>query len=163
MQFLPSGRQHRRQPVRTAGHLSSAHQGAARDGEGTELAQCRGDGALFPRWQRRNAGRCREADGGGATRPDPDRSASDLHSRLSANADGQLPWRAHRPSCTMRAALSTATFLTLVLLLTWLSLRAANPEAELFDHALMELNRFVMLENALYRDVFAARSGTLRN
>jgi signal transduction histidine kinase len=63
----------------------------------------------------------------------------------------------------MRAALTTAIFVTLVLLLTWLSLRAVNPEAELFDHALMELNRFAMLEAALYRDVFTARSGTLRN
>jgi signal transduction histidine kinase/CheY-like chemotaxis protein len=63
----------------------------------------------------------------------------------------------------MRAALTTAIFVTLVLLLTWLSLCAVNPEAELFDHALMELNRFAMLEAALYRDVFTARSGTLRN
>jgi signal transduction histidine kinase len=51
----------------------------------------------------------------------------------------------------------------LVLLLTWLSLRAINPEAELFDIAFGELDRFAMLENALYRDVFTARAGTLRN
>jgi len=51
----------------------------------------------------------------------------------------------------------------LVLLLTWLSLRAIDPGAELFDVALGELDRFSTLENALYRDVFTARSGTLRN
>ena len=51
----------------------------------------------------------------------------------------------------------------LVLLLTWLSLRAIDPGAELFDIALGELDRFSTLENALYRDVFTARSGTLRN
>lgn len=51
----------------------------------------------------------------------------------------------------------------LVLLLTWLSLRAFNPEAELFDRALAELDRFAMIENMLFRDVFTARAGTLRN
>jgi signal transduction histidine kinase len=51
----------------------------------------------------------------------------------------------------------------LVLLLTWLSLRAIDPGAELFDIALGELDRFSTLENALYRDVFTARAGTLRN
>jgi signal transduction histidine kinase/uncharacterized protein with PIN domain len=50
-----------------------------------------------------------------------------------------------------------------VLLLTWLSLRATNPEAELFDRALAELDRFATIENALYRDVFTARVGTLLN
>ena len=51
----------------------------------------------------------------------------------------------------------------LVLLLTWLSLRAINPEAELFDQALAEIDHFATMENALYRDVFTARAGTLRN
>ncbi|WP_455153277.1 two-component system VirA-like sensor kinase [Bradyrhizobium cenepequi] len=51
----------------------------------------------------------------------------------------------------------------LVLLLTWLSLRAINPEAERFDRALAELDRFAMLDAALYRDVFTARAGALRN
>lgn len=51
----------------------------------------------------------------------------------------------------------------LVVLLTWLSLRAINPEAELFDRALAEIDRFATVENALYRDVFTARAGTLRN
>src|SRR5215468_6594901 len=50
-----------------------------------------------------------------------------------------------------------------VVLLTWLSLRAINPEAEAFDVALAELDHFAMVENALYRDVFSARSGMLRN
>ncbi len=52
---------------------------------------------------------------------------------------------------------------TLVLLLTWLSLRAINPEAETFDRVLAELDRFAMLDSALYRDVFTARAGALRN
>ncbi len=50
-----------------------------------------------------------------------------------------------------------------MLLLTWFSWRAVNPEAELFDHALAELNQFGMIENALSRDVFTARTGMLRN
>src|SRR5258708_5090333 len=63
----------------------------------------------------------------------------------------------------MRVTPAVAIVPILVLLLTWLSLRAINPEAELFDIALGELDRFAMLENALYRDVFTARAGTLRN
>jgi signal transduction histidine kinase len=63
----------------------------------------------------------------------------------------------------MKGARAAATFAALILLLTWLSLCAANPEAELFDRALMELSRFATIENALYRDVFAARAGSLRN
>jgi signal transduction histidine kinase len=63
----------------------------------------------------------------------------------------------------MKAAQATAIFFALILLLTWLSLRAVNPQAELFDRALVELDRFATIENALYRDVFTARAGTLRN
>ena len=51
----------------------------------------------------------------------------------------------------------------LVLLLSWLSVRAINPEAEMFDRALAEIDRFAVLENELYRDIFLARTGTLRN
>jgi signal transduction histidine kinase/CheY-like chemotaxis protein len=63
----------------------------------------------------------------------------------------------------MRIAPAVSIVVCLVLLLTWLSLRAINPEAELFDHAFSEIDRFGMLENALSRDVFSARAGTLRN
>jgi signal transduction histidine kinase/CheY-like chemotaxis protein len=58
---------------------------------------------------------------------------------------------------------SASVVVCLVLLLTWLSIHALNPEAELFDRALAEIDHFAMLENALYRDVFSARAGTLRN
>jgi signal transduction histidine kinase len=51
----------------------------------------------------------------------------------------------------------------LVLLLTWFSLRALNPAAELFDRLLTELDQFETLENMLYRDLFMARAGMLRN
>ncbi|WP_040580199.1 two-component system VirA-like sensor kinase [Methyloferula stellata] len=51
----------------------------------------------------------------------------------------------------------------LILLLTWLSLRSANLDAELFDHALGELDRFGMVEAGLDRDVLNARAGLLRN
>lgn len=63
----------------------------------------------------------------------------------------------------MRISPAAAVIPILVLLLTWLSLRAINPEAELFDRALAEIDHFAMIENALYRDVFTARAGTLRN
>jgi signal transduction histidine kinase len=51
----------------------------------------------------------------------------------------------------------------LILLLTWLSVRAINPNVDLFDQALGDLDRFEMAENALYGDVFTARTGLLRN
>jgi signal transduction histidine kinase len=51
----------------------------------------------------------------------------------------------------------------LILLLTWLSARALNPEAELFDRALAQLDHLEMVESGLHRDVFAARTGILRN
>jgi signal transduction histidine kinase len=63
----------------------------------------------------------------------------------------------------MRAAPATAIVVCLILMLTWFSLRAVNPKAELFDHALAELDRFGIAENALYRHVFTARTGMLRN
>jgi signal transduction histidine kinase len=63
----------------------------------------------------------------------------------------------------MRAAPPIAFVACLVLALTWFSLRAVNPEAELFDHALADLDHFAMIGNALHRDVFAARVGILRN
>jgi signal transduction histidine kinase len=63
----------------------------------------------------------------------------------------------------MKAAPAAAIVVVLVGLLTWFSLHAFNPEAELFDQALAELNRFDLIENALYRHVFAARTGMLRN
>jgi hypothetical protein len=63
----------------------------------------------------------------------------------------------------MRMFPAAATAALVVVLLTWLSLRALNPEAETFDVALAELEHFAMIENALYRDVFSARAGMLRN
>jgi signal transduction histidine kinase len=63
----------------------------------------------------------------------------------------------------MRGAPQIATVVCLVLLLTWFAMLAADPEAEVFDHALAELDHFGMIENALYRDVFTVRAGMLRD
>jgi hypothetical protein len=63
----------------------------------------------------------------------------------------------------MRAASAIAAVAVLVLLLTWLSLRAVNSNAETFDRALSELDRFTLAEAALHRDVLAARASLLRN
>jgi signal transduction histidine kinase/CheY-like chemotaxis protein len=63
----------------------------------------------------------------------------------------------------MRITSVVSIVVALILLLSWLSLRAINPEAEQFDRALGEINRFSMIDNALYRDVFTARAGMLRN
>jgi hypothetical protein len=49
----------------------------------------------------------------------------------------------------MRITPVVSIVVVLVLLLSWLSLHATNPNAELFDRAFAEIDRFAMLENAL--------------
>jgi signal transduction histidine kinase/CheY-like chemotaxis protein len=51
----------------------------------------------------------------------------------------------------------------LLVLLTWLSFRAIDPNAERYDRALKALDHFLMMENALHRDVLSARAGLLRD
>jgi hypothetical protein len=51
----------------------------------------------------------------------------------------------------------------LVVLLTWLSVRAIDPDAERYDLVLAEMDRFELLEAELHRDVLSARTGALRN
>ena len=63
----------------------------------------------------------------------------------------------------MRIAPTVAAIPLLVLLLTWLSVRAVSTDAERFDDALAEMDRFGTLEAALHRDVLSARVGTLRD
>jgi signal transduction histidine kinase/ActR/RegA family two-component response regulator len=63
----------------------------------------------------------------------------------------------------MRIAPAIAAIPLLVVLLTWLSVRAADPDAERFDHALAEVDGFELLEAELHRDVLSARAGALRN
>lgn len=63
----------------------------------------------------------------------------------------------------MRRALAILAVPLIVVLLTWLSLRAADDDAELFDQALGDLEQFAVSDAALHRDVLAARAGLLRN
>jgi signal transduction histidine kinase/CheY-like chemotaxis protein len=63
----------------------------------------------------------------------------------------------------VRIAPAAAAVALLILLLTWLSLRAFNTDAERFDLAFGEMDRFETLEAALHRDVLSARAGMLRN
>jgi DAHL domain-containing protein len=63
----------------------------------------------------------------------------------------------------MKRTLATAAIPLVILLLTWLSLRAADTKADLFDHALTALDRLSMPESALHRDLLSARTGMLRD
>jgi signal transduction histidine kinase len=63
----------------------------------------------------------------------------------------------------MRTLSAIVAVTLLILLLTWLSLRAVDIAAERFDLALREMDNFEMLEAALHRDVLSARAGLLRN
>lgn len=58
---------------------------------------------------------------------------------------------------------ATAVILLVIALLTWLSIRAINPDAERFDLALGELDRFVAAQAMLHSDTLSARAGLLRN
>lgn len=51
----------------------------------------------------------------------------------------------------------------LIVVLSWLSMRAINPDEERFDRALAETARFARVEGDLHRDVLSARAGLLRN
>jgi len=63
----------------------------------------------------------------------------------------------------MRVTLATVSVPVLLVLLTWLSFRAIEPDAERYDRALKALDRFTTMEIALQRDVLSARAGLLRN
>jgi len=63
----------------------------------------------------------------------------------------------------MRMIAAFAAVPLLILVLSWLALRANHPDAELFDHALSNIEEFTTAEAALHRDVLAARAGILRN
>ena len=56
-----------------------------------------------------------------------------------------------------------AAVVVLIVLLTWLSLHSLDPQAEAFDRALAETDRFTGLQAALHRDVLSARVGLLSN
>ena len=63
----------------------------------------------------------------------------------------------------MKATPAAAAVSALLVLLTWLSFRAIDPDAERYDRALKALDRFTTMEIALHRDVLSARTGMLRN
>src|SRR6202035_1381236 len=63
----------------------------------------------------------------------------------------------------MRVPLAAAAVSVLLVLLTWLSFRAIDTDAERYDRALKALDRFAIMEIALHRDVLSARAGLLRN
>jgi hypothetical protein len=63
----------------------------------------------------------------------------------------------------MRFGSAIAALTVLIVLLTWLTLRAFNLSAERFDLSLAELDRFAMTQAALHRDVLSERAGLLRN
>lgn len=63
----------------------------------------------------------------------------------------------------MKVTPAAAAVPVLLALLTWLSFRAIDPQAERYDSALKALDRFTMIEIALQRDVLCARVGLLRN
>jgi signal transduction histidine kinase len=63
----------------------------------------------------------------------------------------------------MKVTSAAAAVSVLLVLLTWLSSRAIDSDAERYDRALKALDRFTTLEIALQRDVLSARAGMLRN
>ncbi len=63
----------------------------------------------------------------------------------------------------MRVTPAIAAVPLLIVLLSWLSMGAANVDAEKFDVELADVDRFELLEAALHRDVLSARAGVLRN
>src|ERR1700722_1399418 len=65
-------------------------------------------------------------------------------------------------STTVLSTGAAAAVSVLLVLLTWLSFRAIDTDAERYDRALKALDRFTMMETALQRDVLSVRAGLLR-
>jgi signal transduction histidine kinase len=63
----------------------------------------------------------------------------------------------------VKPTLAAAAVPIVIVLLTWLSFGAVNPNAELFDRALASLDDLTITENTLNRDVLKARAGMLLN
>jgi DAHL domain len=63
----------------------------------------------------------------------------------------------------MRLTPAAAAVPVLLVLLSWRSFRAVDPDAERYDRALKAPDHFTMAETALQRDVFSARAGMLRH
>jgi signal transduction histidine kinase/CheY-like chemotaxis protein len=63
----------------------------------------------------------------------------------------------------MKVTFAAVAVAVLLVLLTWLSFRAIDTDAERYDRALKALDRFTIMEIALQRDVLSARAGLLRN
>jgi signal transduction histidine kinase/ActR/RegA family two-component response regulator len=63
----------------------------------------------------------------------------------------------------MKMTPAAAAVPVLLVLLTWLSFRAIDTDAERYDRALGALDRFALVESALQRDVLSARTGMMRN
>src|SRR6516225_2256440 len=102
-------------------------------------------------------------DGGCPAQSDFVRRTGHCVGRVSADADRNIQRCSTYRSATMKVPLGVFFIPFQVALLTWLSIRAVNPEAEQYDRVLAELDRFSMLEAALHRDVLSARAGILRN
>jgi DAHL domain len=63
----------------------------------------------------------------------------------------------------MRVSPAAVAVPVLLVLTSWLSFRAIDPDAERYDRSLKALDRFTMVEISLQRDVLSARAGLLRN
>jgi signal transduction histidine kinase len=63
----------------------------------------------------------------------------------------------------MKRLSAVPAILLFAALLTWISERAINTNAAIFDRALEALDRLAATEAALHRDVLAVRAGVLRN
>jgi hypothetical protein len=75
----------------------------------------------------------------------------------------QLPGRPRPCGTALRIAPALAAVPLLILLLTWLSLRASNTDADRFDRALNEIDHLASVEASLHGNVLRARAGMLRN
>src|SRR4051794_20951537 len=100
---------------------------------------------------------------GRPARPDSVARAGRRDCRISEHIDGDLSLYPRDGGITMRLMPAAAAVPVVLVLLTWLSFRASNTDAERFDRALGALDRFALVESALQRDVLSARAGMLRN
>ncbi len=85
-----------------------------------------------------------------AARPVAVRRSDHGDCRFSQHADRHIPWCSCGCGIAMRVISAAFAVLVLITLLTWLSMQAFNTDAERFDRALAELDRFSTAEAMLH-------------
>lgn len=134
----------------------------------SQPAQCRGDGAVFPRRPYRFARRRSEDHGAEPARPGTRPARCRPHRQVPCDADGRISRPAVDQRSRSSAAMKSLPILApvvacLLIVLTFLLMQGAAPDAARHERTLDALRTVILYNAALQRDVLRARAGLLRS